>query len=59
MDVTEGTYFRANLGAQERMLTGLNQRLRDVRLGPDGFIYLLTDETAGAILRLEPGSPAR
>ena len=40
--------------AQERMLTELKQRFRDVRLGPDGFIYLLTDETAGAILRLEP-----
>jgi glucose/arabinose dehydrogenase len=43
--------------AQERMLSRLNQRLRDVRLGPDGFLYLLTDETAGAILRIEPGSP--
>jgi glucose/arabinose dehydrogenase len=30
--------------------------VRDVRLGPDGFLYLLTDETAGAILRIEPGS---
>jgi glucose/arabinose dehydrogenase len=37
------------------MLTELNQRLRDVREGPDGFIYLLTDETAGAMLRVEPG----
>lgn len=41
--------------AQERMQTGVNQRLRDVRLGPDGFIYLITDETAGAVLRIEPG----
>jgi aldose sugar dehydrogenase len=40
---------------QERMLTELNQRFRDVRQGPDGFIYLLTDETAGAMLRMEPG----
>jgi glucose/arabinose dehydrogenase len=43
--------------AQERMLTTLSQRLRDVRLGPDGFLYLLTDETAGAILRIEPEKP--
>ncbi|MFV2082756.1 MAG: PQQ-dependent sugar dehydrogenase, partial [bacterium] len=28
--------------------------IRDVRQGPDGFIYLLTDETNGRILRLEP-----
>jgi glucose/arabinose dehydrogenase len=41
---------------QERMLTELGQRLRDVRVGPDGFIYVLTDETAGAMLRIEPGT---
>jgi glucose/arabinose dehydrogenase len=41
--------------SQERMLTELNQRFRDVRESSDGFIYLLTDETAGAVLRLEPG----
>ena len=35
---------------QERMLTDLGQRLRDVRQGPDGLVYVLTDETAGALL---------
>jgi glucose/arabinose dehydrogenase len=40
--------------SQERMLTELGQRLRDVREGPDGLIYVLTDETAGAMLRIEP-----
>ena len=40
--------------AQERMLTELGQRLRDVRQGPDGLVYVLTDETAGAMLRIEP-----
>jgi glucose/arabinose dehydrogenase len=40
--------------AQERMLTSLGQRLRDVRLGPDGSIYVLTDEREGAMLRIEP-----
>ena len=39
---------------QEKMLTELNQRLRDLRIGPDGYIYLLTDETFGAMLRIEP-----
>ena len=39
---------------QERMLTDLKQRLRDLRVGPDGLIYLLTDETGGAVLRIEP-----
>jgi len=28
--------------------------VRDVRVGPDGFVYLLTDASRGAILRLEP-----
>ncbi len=37
------------------MLTELNQRMRDIRIGPDGMIYLLTDETAGTILKVEPG----
>jgi glucose/arabinose dehydrogenase len=41
---------------QERMLTELGQRLRDVRLGPDGLVYVLTDETAGAMLRIEPAN---
>jgi glucose/arabinose dehydrogenase len=41
---------------QERMLTALDQRLRDVREGPDGLIYVLTDETAGAMLRIEPAN---
>jgi len=36
-------------------LTELGQRFRDVREGPDGFVYLLTDETAGAVLKIEPG----
>jgi glucose/arabinose dehydrogenase len=32
----------------------IGQRVRDVRQGPDGFIYVLTDEAAGRMLRLEP-----
>jgi len=39
---------------RETMLTELKQRIRDVRQGPDGLIYLLTDENHGAILKLEP-----
>jgi len=39
---------------EERMLRGLNQRLRHVRQGQDGYIYLLTDESDGRVLRLEP-----
>jgi glucose/arabinose dehydrogenase len=39
---------------QERMLDGLGMRIRDVRQGPDGDVWLLTDDTDGAILRLRP-----
>lgn len=39
---------------RESMLTELRQRVREVRQGTDGFIYLLTDEDPGALLRLEP-----
>jgi glucose/arabinose dehydrogenase len=41
---------------RESLLTELRQRIRDVRQGPDGYLYLLTDEDAGAILRLEPAA---
>jgi glucose/arabinose dehydrogenase len=39
---------------RESMLTELKQRIRDIKQGPDGLIYLLTDENHGAILKLEP-----
>ena len=39
---------------RESLLVDLHQRIRDVRQGPDGFLYLLTDEEAGAILKIEP-----
>ena len=39
---------------EEKLLPRLNQRVRDVREGPDGFIYLLTDDRDGQLLRLLP-----
>jgi glucose/arabinose dehydrogenase len=39
---------------QEPLLTELKQRIRDVRQGPDGLLYVLTDEEPGALLRIEP-----
>jgi glucose/arabinose dehydrogenase len=39
---------------EERVLQGLHERIRDVRQGPDGAIYLLTDNAAGRILRVAP-----
>ncbi len=40
---------------EERLLEGKMGRIRDVRAGPDGYLYLLIDSPDGAILRLEPG----
>ncbi len=39
---------------EERLLDGLGERIRDVRQGPDGLLYLLTDSEEGRILRLKP-----
>jgi glucose/arabinose dehydrogenase len=39
---------------REPLLTQLRQRVRDVRPGPDGFIYVLTDQNPGVLLRIEP-----
>ena len=38
----------------EWLLTELKQRIRDVRQGPDGYLYVLTEEEDAVLLRLEP-----
>jgi glucose/arabinose dehydrogenase len=40
--------------SQEELLNALHARIRDVRVGPDGYLYVCTDETDGRVLRLEP-----
>jgi aldose sugar dehydrogenase len=40
--------------SEERLLQNLNERIRDVRQGPDGALWLLTDSSAGRILRVSP-----
>lgn len=42
---------------EERLLEALDARIRDVRVGPDGYLYVLTDESNGKLLRV--GLPAR
>ncbi|WP_341893040.1 PQQ-dependent sugar dehydrogenase [Variovorax sp. YR752] len=39
--------------AEERLLQDLGERIRDVRQGPDGWLYLVTDGRNGQVLRLE------
>ena len=40
--------------AEERLLLDLKARIRDVRQGPDGYVYVLTDDANGKILRVSP-----
>jgi glucose/arabinose dehydrogenase len=42
---------------RESMLRELQQRIRDVRQGPDGLLYVLTAENDGALMRIEPTGP--
>jgi glucose/arabinose dehydrogenase/cytochrome c2 len=42
---------------QEKMLADLEERIRDVKVGPDNHIYILTDNPDGRLLRLQPGRP--
>jgi glucose/arabinose dehydrogenase len=41
---------------RESLLADLHQRIRDVRQGPDGLLYVITDEDDGVLLRIEPAS---
>ena len=45
---------RGLLVRQQSLLRALEQRIREVKQGPDGLIYVLTDEEDGALLRIEP-----
>ena len=47
--ITNGRVVR-----EERYLAELHERIRDVREGPDGAIYLLTDDRNGRLLRVTP-----
>jgi aldose sugar dehydrogenase len=40
--------------AEERLLVDRKERIRDVRQGPDGYMYVITDERNGKILRVSP-----
>ncbi|MDO8904075.1 PQQ-dependent sugar dehydrogenase [Hydrogenophaga sp.] len=44
-------------GSQEVLFQELGERIRDVRAGPEGAIYLLTDSPNGRVLRVTPASP--
>jgi glucose/arabinose dehydrogenase len=41
---------------QTRLLTAMNERIRDVQQGPDGLLYALTDAANGRLIRLSPAN---
>jgi glucose/arabinose dehydrogenase len=43
-----------NVTEQERILGDRGKRIRDVRVGPDGYLYVLTDESNGELLKVRP-----
>jgi glucose/arabinose dehydrogenase len=51
--MSAGPPLRQDL-SQETLFTELGERLRDVRSGPDGALYLLTDSEQGRVLRVSP-----
>jgi len=53
------TFENGRAITREPILLELRQRIRDVRPGPDGLIYVLTEENPGVLLRLEPIRQAR
>jgi glucose/arabinose dehydrogenase len=40
--------------SEQRLFSELNSRIRDIRVGPDGLLYILTDSTSGKLIRVSP-----
>jgi glucose/arabinose dehydrogenase len=47
---------QGNVISQEQLLNDKHWRIRDVRVSPDGYLYVSTDEADGRVLRLEPAA---
>jgi aldose sugar dehydrogenase len=48
------TMANGKVTSEERYLGGLDDRIRDVQQGPDGLVYVVTDEDDGRVLRVRP-----
>lgn len=51
LEIADGTVV-----AREHLLEDMNQRIRDVEVGPDGAVYVLTDDFEGALVRITPAN---
>lgn len=50
------TPFTGKVVRESKLLAELGERIRDVRQGPDGLLYVLTDNSNGKLIRLLPGN---
>lgn len=55
-DLIELTLEGDKVTEQQRLLGERKQRIRDVRVGPDGYVYVLTDESDGQLLKISPSA---
>jgi glucose/arabinose dehydrogenase len=53
-DVRRLTLQGKEVIAEEILFTELSSRIRDVRTGPDGLLYIITDGAAGKVVRVSP-----
>jgi glucose/arabinose dehydrogenase len=51
--------FGAKVVRESKLLAEVGERIRDVRQGPDGLLYVLTDSANGKLIRLQPNQPGR
>ncbi|MEO6319837.1 MAG: PQQ-dependent sugar dehydrogenase [Polaromonas sp.] len=51
--------FGGKVVRENKLLTDVGERIRDVRQGPDGLLYVLTDSANGKLIRLLPGTAGR
>ena len=51
--------FSGKVVRESKLLTEVGERIRDVRQGPDGLLYVLTDSTNGKLIRLLPGAAGK
>ena len=51
--------FNGKVVREYKLLAGASERIRDVRQGPDGLLYVLTDSSNGKLIRLLPGKAGR
>ena len=51
--------FAGKVVRENKLLTEVGERIRDVRQGPDGLLYVLTDSRQGRLIRLLPEAPSR